>query len=127
MSKFDRFDRAQIRQRPWKIHPIWRGIGCLMLIIIPVMAWAAAQVVLEKGPELGWFPRTREIYNDLVVGGIGLHFSLGEAILTLVFIVLGFLIFSLAYSFVYKIAGPPKYGPTDAPPPRVKKVRKKRK
>ena len=32
-------------ERPWKIHPIWRGIGCVWLALLPVMSYAAAWMV----------------------------------------------------------------------------------
>jgi hypothetical protein len=32
-------------ERPWNIHPIWRGIGCVWLALLPVMAYAAAWMV----------------------------------------------------------------------------------
>ncbi len=35
-------------ERPWKIHPIWRGIGCIWLVILPVMAYAAAWLVTRR-------------------------------------------------------------------------------
>lgn len=35
-------------ERPWKIHPVWRGIGCLWLIILPIMAYAAAWLIARQ-------------------------------------------------------------------------------
>jgi hypothetical protein len=29
-------------------------------------------------------------------------------------------VMSVIYGYIYTIFGPPRYGPTDAPPPRVK-------
>jgi hypothetical protein len=40
--------------RPWSIHPIWRGIGCIWLVILPVMAYAAAWLIVRQ-----WFFTTR--------------------------------------------------------------------
>jgi hypothetical protein len=125
MSKYDRYQRTKIKERPWKVHPIWRGIGCLMLILIPIMAYAAASVFLEYAPGWGIFPRTSDIYGNIDLDYFVLPFSLGEAIFTLIFMVMGFVIFSTVYAFVYRISGPPKYGPTDAPPPRRRRQRRR--
>lgn len=127
MGKFDRFERQQQQSaaRPWKIHPIWRGIGCLMLILIPVMAYAAADVFLQYAPSWGLFPRTAEIYGNINLDFIVLPISLGQALFTVLFMVMGFVLFTTAYAFIYGVAGPPKYGPTDAPPPRRVKKRRR--
>ena len=126
MGKFDRYETANVKKKEIpKIHPVWRGIGCLMIIIIPVMAYAAADIFLQAAPGLGLFPRTGDIYRNINLGFYVLPFSLGTVIFTILFSVLGFMVFSLVYSFVYRVAGPPKYGPTDAPPPkRIKKRRR---
>lgn len=126
MGKFDRYESVNVKkEKPWKIHPIWRGIGCLMLIIIPVIAWAGAYEFMRIAPTLSWFPQSREMYRNLNLDFIVLPFSLGQIIFTLLFMMLGFMIMSLAYAFVYRFIGPPKYGPTDAPPPRVKRKRRR--
>lgn len=126
MGKFDRYENASIKkQHPWKIHPIWRGIGCMMLIIIPIVAWAAAYEFLRFAPKLSWFPQSREMYRNLNLDIVVLPFSLGQIIFTVLFMMVGFMIMTIAYAFVYRIAGPPKYGPTDAPPPRVTRKRRR--
>ena len=130
MSKFERYtgrENAPVVEKP-KIHPIWRGIGCLMLIIVPVMSYAGAQVFIEAVPGFSWFPfpRSGEIYRNIDLQYLVLPFSIAEMIFTLIFMVMGFVIVTFFYSLIYRIAGPPKYGPTDAPPPRVKRTRRRR-
>ena len=39
--------RPTVRRREGEIgrqHPIWRGIGCLLIVIVPVISFAAAWV-----------------------------------------------------------------------------------
>lgn len=31
-----------------RIHPIWRGVGFALMVLLPVIAWAAADVLLER-------------------------------------------------------------------------------
>jgi len=32
---------------PWRVHPIWRGIGCSFLIIIPIISYGISEVLIE--------------------------------------------------------------------------------
>lgn len=31
---------------PWAVHPIWRGIGCIFAVLIPILSFALADVIL---------------------------------------------------------------------------------
>ena len=125
-SKYDRYDKPMHKPRPWKIHPIWRGIGCLMLVIIPVIAWAGAYEFMRIAPSLDWFPKSREMFANIDLGFYVIPFSLGQIVFWILFMMLGFVIMTFAYTFVYRVAGPPKYGPTDAPPPKRRPKKRRR-
>jgi hypothetical protein len=51
-------DRNPIRRR---IHPIWRGIGFLMIILIPIMGYATATMVMDENHKQNWFPIPKQI------------------------------------------------------------------
>ena len=124
MGKFDRYSETVQKERPWKIHPIWRGIGCLMMILIPVVSYAAADVLLTNASSLGInFPR--DMYRPFMVSSFEMPFTLGEGVLTVGFMVAFFGAFTIIYSLVYRTAGPPRYGPTDVPPMRRPKKRRR--
>jgi len=122
MGNYERYTPP--KDQGQKVHPVWRGIGCLMMILIPVMAYAAADLLMQAAPGLGWFPRTSGIYGDLNLKYVTLPVSMGTIIFTLFFAVLGFLLLSFAYAMIYRFTGPPRYGPTDSPP--LPKKRKRR-
>jgi hypothetical protein len=109
--------------RPYEIHPVWRGIGCIMLILGPVIAFAAAHLIMDENLRRGWYPIPREFMNTFVVPGI--NYPLGHfyatLVLTGVILVLGFGLLMLVYSIVYGIAGPGR-NPMDAPPVRERPV-----
>jgi hypothetical protein len=44
------------REERNKIHPIWRGIGFLFIIIIPLLGYAASEVLLDLNGKNNWFP-----------------------------------------------------------------------
>jgi hypothetical protein len=52
---------AEVKERPYEIHPIWRGIGCIMLIIGPFIAFSAAHILVNLDMENGWMAVPREM------------------------------------------------------------------
>lgn len=32
---------------PWEVHPIWRGIGCVFMVLIPILSFGVADVILD--------------------------------------------------------------------------------
>jgi hypothetical protein len=137
MGKYERFDNfAQKQQTEDKgIHPIWRGIGCIMLILIPIIAFAAADTFYDNASDLNLFgsaifPRTGILYRVFfsyeLFDEITFRLTFFHLIFSVMFSVIGFLIISFIYTIVYRFSGPPQYGPTDAPPIRRKKTKKSR-
>ena len=119
--------------------PIWRGIGCLMIILVPVMSFAAADLSWRffwlRGlipPELLVTPQPPDWIGILPPVQSAYWFVFSKeailAILALTFIYTIFLagIISVLYAFMYRIAAPSRYGPMDAPPPRIKVKKYKR-
>ena len=112
MGKFSRFDTTvRKRKAPWEVHPIWRGIGCLMMIIIPGIAYAASVLLVEANLKQNWLPFPREFY-----GPPGYPLLYAQIGVTVLLSILGYLIFVIFYLLMYRFVGPPKLGPTDAPP-----------
>ena len=124
--KFER-ERAE---RPWKVHPIWRGIGCLMLLLIPTMAWAGMKMVVDndslfklpesltqpvilKYTQYDWMNQAISWLNENL-GGRGLSYD--QLVFWLAFLLVGYLILVVLYGLLYRLVGPPKYGPLDSPP-----------
>lgn len=126
-------------KRPYDVHPIWRGIGCFMMILIPLMAIVGAMVMIDEGTKAGW-PIPQELlgyphlpamaYQLPVIDNIALAISsvnnlYGIIVISLVFMVLGFAIISTVYSIAFRVMGPPRYTPLDAPEvPRGKRYKR---
>jgi hypothetical protein len=125
-------------ERPWKVHPIWRGIGCFMAIIMPLMAWAGAELFLQTNtwvplpPELSQrvlIPLSKQGTIDAVSSSInsflsGLEVTYGKIFFTFVFLFLGYGVLSILYSIMYRIVGPPRYSELDARPMPAPKRRR---
>jgi hypothetical protein len=135
MGKYRKSIRVKEKKR--EQHPIWRGIGCLIIIIVPVLSYVTALVTFPLYYQAGlvpndllgtpqvptwmWYSPNLAGFVQAIIGQANL-----KAMLLLAFVymlILGGLM-SLIYALIYRYFGPPKYGPTDAPPIRAKKVKK---
>ena len=122
-------DQGSSRSRLNETHYIWRGIGCLMIIILPVMSIASANETINYGIDNGW-PIPYEMLQPVRLpdifystGGLRTIFNPLSAIPH--FYAVSALI-SVIYAAVYRMVGPSKYGPTDAPPTKFKATKKSR-
>jgi hypothetical protein len=122
------------QDRPWRINPAWRGIGCILFLIIPIMAWVGATMVLQNRQNIPMsnqltgvviipYTHIREI--DKIILPVNRYFvqtdfMFGQLYLTLIFLFVGYGILALLYAILYRMAGPPRYGPFDVPPNAVK-------
>jgi len=121
MSKYSYRDQQAKKSGGREIHPIWRGVGFAFIILIPIISYAATQVILEQNKLKHWFP----IPSDLIAPGR--YPLLYIDILGTVAIALAlYAVFMLIAFIVYSIFAPPRYGPMDAPPIRARKVKKAR-
>ena len=130
MGKYSQYESKKKKQPTNKIHPIWTGIGFLLIVIVPVITWAAANVLVDFGKTQKWsilrgMPRYLQLPNFLASIPAFYQFtridSLPAVLIFFVILLLVFTaIFSVAYAAIYRVVGPPRYGPEDIPAPRVK-------
>ena len=127
--------RKEQQEKRWKINPAWRGIGCILFLIIPVMAWVGAGMVLQsyhnlplvgEMNQLVAVPYTRIPQIDQIIFPINHYFATidfrsGQLFLTILLLFIGYGLMALLYAILYKVAGPPRYGPFDIPPDAMKR------
>ncbi len=139
MGKYAKYTR-QIPPRPREAHPIWRGIGCILILIIPSLSFASAALLVNYGLGQGW-PIPQEWLGYIyfpdwvwkipalasIAGPIAGYNNL-KAVLAFFFVVLILLIglYSTIYAFAYRVLGPPRYTAVDVPPSGRKAKRYKR-
>ncbi len=124
------------RQKKKEIPSGWRGIGCLLMLILPVFSYLAAIQLLRIDAVYRLFYRM----SPGLFGAPSLHPYLWKlkgitSLLNTIYswtnlevnLVVGVIvlialsgIISVIYGFMYRAVAPPKYGPTDAPPPKYK-------
>lgn len=126
MTKYSTYSRrASEKPRPWRVHPIWRGIGCLFMIIIPVMSYAGAYMLVRWDIKSKYIPIPKEFAMSVNIPYIGrIPYFGANLIVTLVLALIGFAVLMSIYALVYRAVGP-QGSPLDAPPSR-RKVRRSR-
>lgn len=104
------------------VHPIWRGVGFVMIVLIPFMGYAGAMVLLDLNKQYHWYA----IPRDLLATGQAdplLYVKIGLSILvTLVF----YAILTLVTFIINRIFAPSPYGPYDVPPSEIYRRPKRR-
>jgi hypothetical protein len=131
------------RERPWKIHPIWRGIGFVWLILLPVMSYAAAWTLTRENFKHRWLPLTEDLAKQIrlpILNFSFLSFPLdfnifirwipgqplynADFLFFLGFLMIGFGLMSVVYAFMYRAVTPGR-GPFDAPEVESQRRRKR--
>jgi len=130
---------SMVRRKPLKEadrgpHAIWRGIGCLMILLIPILSIALGYETVQYGIKAEWpipyqllgTPKLPDMFYDVrILRQLSLpvrrteHFFAYATFSIGYMVVIGGLI-SVVYAFIYRMVGPARYGPFDAPPPKIK-------
>lgn len=128
MTKYTKFNpRASAAQRPWDIHPIWRGIGCLLMILIPVMAYAGAVLLVQANLSQGWVPIGSELSQRVTIPNVGsFDYLFANLLVAGILAMLGFGLIVAIYALVYRAVGPSHLGPLDAEPIRRSPQKRKK-
>ena len=118
MSKYGGYGRqTPSKERPYEIHPVWRGIGCILIVLIPILAYAGAVLLVQANRSRGWLsvpPAFARAVDLPVFGSVPyLYANLAAAV---VLALAGFVVLTVVYALFYRLAGPPALGPTDASP-----------
>jgi hypothetical protein len=131
MGRYQHYQRKSVAKPG--VHPIWRGIGCILIVVAPLISYALTAIlipILEKtglvpGEIMGQIKFPDWVYRSPILNSFG---SLISSIkhpwfdLTVFFVILILLvgIVSLIFVVVLQMTGLPRYGKMDAPPSRQK-------
>ena len=102
--------QEEMREARERVHPIWRGVGMLLIILAPILGYFGSLVLLEENTKQGWFV----IPTDFLAssGDPLLYVKIG---LTLFLAFILFFVFQLFGTIMLRFLGPPRYGPYDVP------------
>lgn len=110
-------------------NPIWRGIGCILILIAPVVAFAISNLAFTRGIVQQYIRLPLELRRTVTLPftEAAIPFFYGTLALTAAIVIALFAVVFSVYAAVYRVVGPSRYGPTDVPPVRPRrKVRKSR-
>jgi hypothetical protein len=136
MTNYRSFER-QTPRRSKEPHPVWRGIGCVIMLIVPALAMGISYILIQMAPSLGvslpvellgrpvmpgFLFRVPGLVSILVwIQSIDNLYGLLAGTFAVTILLGGLL--ALVYAIIYRILGPAQYSGVDAPP-IIKKVKK---
>ena len=116
MSKYDpTFAQTSRRSGPSSVHPIWRGIGCILLILVPIISFAGAKLLVQENIKQHWIDIPQEMLGSFSVPVVG-RVLFADLAVWIILIVIGFGILTVVYALFYRLLGPSRYGPLESPP-----------
>ncbi len=138
MGRYTSYQREKAKAKRKEVNPIMRGIGCILIVLVPILAYGIAIYVVDYGVRKGWaLPPTWlgiiAIHPLLLrLAGLSIIWNFLQAQNNLVanlffaaaIAIVIFGILAIIYGFTYKLFGPPEYGPTDMPPIKGRKVKR---
>jgi len=110
MPKYNNYQRTidPVKEKP-KIHPVWRGIGCVMIVVIPTLSYLMANFLIKSRDVISWVVIPQDlIFTQLKDPLFWVKMFYTIIIAFILFIVLGVITFVIDRFF-----GPPKHGPYD--------------
>ncbi|TAK10983.1 MAG: hypothetical protein EPO32_13705 [Anaerolineae bacterium] len=99
------------------IHPAWRGIGCLMMLIIPVVGFASSDLIIRfaRANVAGFFVPT-QLRGNLTLPGYGVVVDFWAVMaLTLIVSIVLFALLAVLNAIVYGMSGKTKRNFESAP------------
>jgi ABC-type antimicrobial peptide transport system permease subunit len=134
MGKYQSNSRRQASVPRNQVPAVVRGIGCLTMVIVPILSYGIAKYWIENGlpgaalipPSLLGQPNIPAFFlNSQYLGGIARAIQAqNNLVAILIFAVAATMIIggfmAVVSGYIFALFGPSKYGPTDVPPPRVK-------
>ncbi len=103
--------KPDLTAREKSIHPIWRGVGFGLVVILPIISYIAALLLIQANRTEHWFTIPVDLYSK----GSDPYFTI-KLVLTLIIFALFSIVFTTIFMLLYSIFGPSRYGPTDVPP-----------
>jgi hypothetical protein len=101
MGRYQQYER-DVKETGGNTHPVWRGIGFLLIGLITVMSYAGANLLVVANQTNDWVAIPPEIQ-----GGVSWAPNLyAELIITFFLMMIGFGLLTIVYSIIYKATRP---------------------
>ncbi len=132
MGKYSRSVQHKPVEKDQTKSLAWRGVGCLLMILVPALSIAAA-VATVNSSAVAYIPYEMlgyPVLPDWMFATDGLAFIFTPIantqdlyaiiVLSAVYMIVFGGGISLLYAIVYRILNPNLYGPMDVPPPKTR-------
>jgi len=131
MTKYTKYMRkARVKKQ---VPPLWKGIGCIMMMIVPLMSYGLAYVFLQAAKSrnlvpagmLGHWQFPEWAWNTPILATpVRFLANMNDALAMLLFFIVTLVVvaglISIIYTAVYQVVGPDRYSDVDAPPAKRK-------
>lgn len=108
------------REKRKEINPIWRGVGCFLMVVLSVAGYYFADWLLYQNEVNGWFQLAQNMIHidalPWLTTGVLLKFAVA-----VVFLIISFGLINLVYAILF----PVQLGKYDSPPLKPTPRRKK--
>jgi len=104
-------DQEREYARGMGLHPIWRAVGCVVILVLALGGYLAAGWFLNQNAISHWIPIPAELINPSFAPGLPAGVLI-KGIFALVFMFISFAILSVLYAAIFPI----KPGKYDHPP-----------
>lgn len=113
--------RTETPPKPSKmpLHPIWRGIGCILLIFIPLLSYFVSSSLINNRQDIPWLV----IPQDLIITQFKDSFIIIKLLYAGILVLAIGAVLALVTFVLNRIFGPSRFGPHDIPPEKVKNMR----
>lgn len=107
MPKYGRYQEDfEKKEKKHTMHPIWRGIGCVLLIVIPILSGFLSNYLVNQRSEISWMI----IPTELIINGIKDPMIAVKAIYFLIIALLLFLVMGTITFVMDRIFGGSRSG-----------------
>jgi hypothetical protein len=117
VGKYTNFSKQEEDRKRKGVHPIWRGVGFLLLFLIPVLSYFGMIVLLDENSRKGWVP----IQAEWLIKFGPDPLILVKAGVVLALVILLFAVFMFITFLFNSLFAPSRYGPLDVPPASYRK------
>ena len=101
MGRYQQYER-RVKDESERPHPVWRGLGFVLMALIAIMSYAGANLLVEANKTKGWVKVPAEIQ-----GGVPWAPDLYAELFVAFFLTfVGFGILTIVYSILYRITRP---------------------
>lgn len=124
MSKYSMYQK-ELPPNPKKlpVHPVWRGIGCILLVVVPIISFIASTILINNRQHIKWIL----IPEDIIIQKLWDPYILVKIVYALILSFVLLAIITIITFVTNRLFGPRPYGPVDVPPEKVIRKTKKRK